>query len=144
VGAVRASAERQDELAGRIAFAKSISARAVPESVFISLRYGDHIVLYGERAVLLHTLIPAPERGRYREEEFEPGLTAVVAELLERGLPVYVVDDGASGSRDGLYDPVPVLVKHFTLIECPEASPPVFRVWPEQADGDSSTCWPAR
>jgi 4-amino-4-deoxy-L-arabinose transferase-like glycosyltransferase len=143
VPAFRSAAQRSSEMAERIAFAKVISAKTDLDAVFISLRYGDHIVLYGERAVLLHTLIPSPERGRYREEEFEPGLNAAVGKLLEMGIPVYVVDDGASGSRAGLFDPVPALAKRYTLVPCPDTSPLVLRVWVQPPDEPTSGCWKA-
>lgn len=141
VEAFQAAAQRNADTADRVAYAKHVAVQTPADSVFISQRYGDHIILYGDRAVLLTPLIMTPEVGRYREEEYVPGLAAVVEELLARDVPVYVIDDGTGGTRAGLLDPVEGLRATFALIECQGASPPVFRVWLSDHDETPGPCW---
>lgn len=139
--AFAAVSERRASTAQRIAFATSLAEHTASESVFISRHYGDHLILYGHRAVLAHNLIPTREQGGYREEEFAPGLSAAVSALLGSDIPVYVIDD-AVNARAGRFDPLPVLQEHFSLSRCPQYTPPVYRVWPlDIKNPKPETCW---
>ncbi len=121
---------RTEDTASRVAYVQAVAAQTSPESVFISRRYGDHFILYGNRAALLLEMLVTREPGRYREEEFEPTLTKAVQALLDQGAPVYVVADGVSGTRAGFFDPLPVLKAHFRLKLCPNLTPSIYRIVP--------------
>jgi len=126
----RVVAQRTADTAARVAYVRDVAVRTPPTAIFISRRYGDHFILYGNRAALLLEMLVTREPGRYREEEFEPTLTRAVQALLDQGAPVYVVADGVSGTRAGFFDPLPVLKAHFRLELCPNLTPSIYRIVP--------------
>jgi hypothetical protein len=120
--------QRNADTLARIKYATAVSAQTEASSVFISRRYGDHFILYGDRVALMPDMLVSREPGRYREEEFAPTLVVVVGNLLQQGIPVYVIEDGMAGTRIGFFDPMPVLRQHFQVNQCPGPAPAMYRV----------------
>lgn len=125
------------ELTGRNAHGKAIVARVLsvvndsePDSVWLSQKYHDVIILYGRRTALYFALLapPDPERQVYDVEGYATHLTAVIDALLEQQTPVYLIKESPDVKfRQGPIDPYPVLVEHYALEEVRQ-DPQVYRV----------------
>ncbi len=131
----RVVAQRTADTAARVVYVRDVAAQTSPTAVFISRRYGDHFILYGDRTSLLLSLVTPSEPGRYLDEEFAPLLTTVVNKLLANQIPVYVIADGTGGTRVGFADSLPVLQTSFGLTPCFNREPAIFRIWPTDAPG---------
>jgi 4-amino-4-deoxy-L-arabinose transferase-like glycosyltransferase len=140
VDAFRAVGERNADTAGRVAVAKAVAAQTAANSVFVARRYSDHLILYGHRAALLLELFVPRKSGRYYKEEFAPRLVSIVSDLLQKGIPVYAIEERSESS---FLDPMPVLREDFVLVLCPPDFPKVYRVWPAGTKMQAllATCW---
>jgi hypothetical protein len=114
-----AAAERHVETA------RSVVAGSEPDAVFLAYGLNDPIFVHGERTSLYYRRLPPWDAaaGVLRWEQFEPRLVEVVTELLERGVPVYYVQDSDPPFADSLA----VLRQHFSL-RAVKMAPPVFEV----------------
>jgi hypothetical protein len=111
---------------------ESIAAGVEPNAVFLSRRYHDLLILYGQRSALHYALLapPDPDSGSYQVEGYEGRLVEVVGQLLAQDKPVYVIPEAEGLQlREGLIEPFPILSTHFTLT-LQVADPPVYRVEP--------------
>lgn len=125
------------ELTGRNAHGKAIVARVMnivgasePDSVWLSQKYHDVIILYGQRTALFYALLAPPNRARqaYDVAEYPARLIAVVDQLLQRQTPVYLIKEPPDLKfRQGPIDPYPVLAEHYALDQV-RNDPPVYRV----------------
>jgi 4-amino-4-deoxy-L-arabinose transferase-like glycosyltransferase len=128
------------ELSGRNAHGKavvehiqSIVEDTEPNSVWLSHKYHDVIMFYGQRMALHYALLVPPdrERQRYDIEGYDARLTSIVDELLQQNTPVYIVKEPPDVQfRQGAIDPYPVLASHYTLAQIHD-DPPVYRVAPD-------------
>lgn len=96
------------------------------DAVFLAYGANDAIAYYGRRVTLFYRRIPPfdPAMDTYRWDQLEPRLVEVVTELLERGVPVYYVQDSDPPFADSLN----ILRRHFNLYPQEGMTPPVYRI----------------
>jgi hypothetical protein len=117
--------ERNAAAARHVESARSVVQGSEPDAVFLAYSLNDPIFAHGERTTLYYRRLPPwdPAAGVLRWDQFEPRLVEVVTELLERGVPVYYVQDSDPPFADSLA----VLERNFTL-HVEKTEPPVFEV----------------
>ena len=101
-----------------------------PNSVWLSHRYHDTIIFYGQRTALYYALLAPPDRARqtYQLEGYDSRLIEVVDKLLEQKTPVYVIKESPDlHLRQGPIDPYPLLAAHYKLEQHP-GNPSIYRV----------------
>lgn len=126
-----------DEVSGRnrsgqntVAWVAELAQATEPDAVFLSHRYHDLFITYGQRSALYYGLLaPADEAmGNYQLAGYDDRLVAVVTALLERDTPIYMVQEPENlRFRQGPIDPFPVLSTQFSLEQI-RSDPPVYRV----------------
>jgi hypothetical protein len=102
------------------------------DAVFLSYRFNDQIIFYGERSVLNYRRIPQYDSsvGKYRFDLLEPCLIHTIDKLLINEKPVYYIEDGSPP----LYDSKVILQQYYNLTPYRE-NPKIFSV---QSDNLSS------
>ncbi len=121
--AIRTSLVKLDRRNGRnearVALVRKFTEMTEGNAVFLSREYQSHIILYGQRSVLHYSMIatPDPASQSYEISGYEAKLVELVNELLENGLPVYVVVEPEDRVfRQGPIDPYPILSAHFQMV----------------------------
>lgn len=127
--------ETQRSLAGRdrqahnmVDQARSLASAAAPNAVFLSHRYNDLIIMYGQRSALYYALMapPDPTTQSYQTDQYPAQLVSSVEKLIDQGKPVYLVKEPSSKTLlRGALDPYPILAAHFTL---DEVQPEVYEI----------------
>ena len=95
-------------------------------AVFLAYGTNDAIAYYSQRVTLFYRRIPTwdPATGTHRWGKLEPPLVEAVNRLLERGEPVYYVQDSDPPFADSLN----ILRRHFDLSPQGGTVPLVYRI----------------
>ena len=111
--------------AGMVAHVHDMVAWTPSNAVFLSYAYNDQIIFYGDRSVLNYRRIPPPdpEAGRYRMETLEPCLVQTIDRLLEKGTPVYYIEDRSPP----FWKSLAILQQHYA-VELVQQEPNMYQV----------------
>jgi hypothetical protein len=96
------------------------------DAVFLAYAANDAIAYYGQRATLFYRRVPPwdPATHRYRWDKLEPRLVEAVNSLLDRGKPVYYIQDSDPPFADSL----DILRRHFNLYPQRGTTPLVYQI----------------
>ena len=121
--------QRNQRESSRVALIQGFTSQTQEDSVFLTWRYHDQVILYGHRSAMHFDMIPSLEATSEErtDEEFERGLAQVVGTLLDAGVPVYWVRD-ESGHGAGRFEPEPVLRANFRVVPWRERQPTIYRI----------------
>ena len=100
-----------------------------PGAVFLAYNWNDTILYHGKRLTFFYRRIPLwdAEAKSWRWDQFESRMVEVVTQLLDRGIPVYYVQDSDPPFANSL----DILRRHFDL-RGNQTSPPSYRISPAE------------
>lgn len=121
--------KRNQRETSRVALIQEFTSQTEENSVFLTRRYHDQVILYGHRSAMHFDMIPSLEaKAEHRgEQEFERGLVRVMNTLLEAGIPVYWIPDSPR-KRPDQFELEPVLQTHFRIVPWRERGPVINRI----------------
>lgn len=117
--------ERNERSSQVVMTVQALVEHSEPDTVFLAYSLNDPIFFYGKRLTLFYRRLPPldPTSGDYRWDKFESLLIEAVTNLLERGVPVYYVQDSSPPFADSLN----ILMRQFVL-EPQQTTPITYRV----------------
>lgn len=125
-GRLEALKNRNAAAARQVQLVRTLVEDSEPDAVFLAYNWNDLILYQGKRLTFFYRRIPLWDAAMntWRWDQFEPRIVEVVTRLLDRGIPVYYVQDSDPPFGNSL----DILERHFSLSLCAGTDLPVHRV----------------